>query len=274
MKFLFSLFILAVFLASQAQLAQSQIGAPAAAMAYTSLCNTDVFSAHNNIAATAFVLKNQIGVYQQNRFLLAELNQTHLAFILQKEKRGSFSSSLGFMGYNSFYELSLSLGYARKFGEKISSGLKLNLHQIAIKENGSKHLISAQLGLKYTPINKIDLALVINNPIRQRITSNSKESLPSNISIACTYHPYEKLLLSLQFTKDLQYPMQASFGMAYHIHPILMLRLGAAVQPMLVSGGIGLQLNNLNIDISSTWDQKLLYSPQISLQYAFGKETN
>jgi len=271
MKFLFTLITIGNYLWLSAQAGPTSIGSRATAMAGSSITNIDVFASSNNPAATAFLTNHELGFYFQNKYLLAELNDIHTCFVFQSDKRGSFSFSLSHYGYKAFNETVSSFAYARKFGSKVSSGLKFNYHQLKIQENGSKALCSIQLSLLYKITSQIDFGLVVNNPIKQKLNGSTKESLPTSIAFALAYHPSEKLLLALQFTKDLRYPLRASLGIEYKIHKSIIARLGTAVNPFLVSGGIGVQLHFFDISVSSSWDQNLGYAPQLSLAYAFAK---
>lgn len=271
MKFLFTFFTFGIFLWISANTENGSTGSTAAAMAGTSITNIDVFASSNNPAATAFLTQHALGFYFQNKYLLPELNGTHACFVFQNNKIGSFSSSLSHSGYKVFNETISSLAYARKFGSSVSTGLKLSYHQLKIQENGSKALFALQLSLLYKIRDQLVLGLVVNNPIKQKLNAPAKESLPTTIAIGIGYHPSEKLRLAMQLQKDLKYPIQASLGVEYQIHKILSTRLGAGINPLLLSGGIAFQLQAFDIAISSSWDQYLGFSPQLSLQYAFGK---
>ena len=271
MKFLFTLLCIGAFLWLSARPGSTSTGSKATAMAGSSITNIDVFASINNPAAKAFLIKNKIGFYFQNKYLLPELNDAHLCVVLKKDKVGSFSSSISHSGYKAFNETIISLAYARKFGPKVSTGLKFNYHQLKIQENGSKALCSIQLSLLYKIMDQLDFGLVLNNPIKQKLNASDKESLSSSLVIGLAYHPSEKMLLALQLQKDLKYPLYLSLGVEYQIHKILFARFGVAINPMLLSGGLGLRLKSFDLDLSSSWDLNLGFSPQLSIQYAFGK---
>lgn len=269
MRFLFSLLLTGVFLCVQTK-ASNTFGARASALAGNAVTQIDVFAAANNPAAAAFLTRSSIGFYYQNKYLFAELNEAHTSFVFLR-KIGTFSSSLGFQGYKAFNETNGSFSYSRKFGSKISAGLGIKYHHLAIQENGSKNLISAQISLYYQALERLDIGLTINNPIKQKISPNSKESLSSFLALGLAYHPSEQLLLALQVSKDLKYPFNVCLGIEYEVHKLIKARLGLGMNPFLVSGGIGFQLNQMDISVSSSWDQQLGFSPQLSLAYDFGK---
>jgi hypothetical protein len=270
MKFFVFLF-LGVCLAFPIKSISQSIGARAAGMAHTSITNHDVYAASNNVAATAFLHRHQLGIYAQNKYLIPEISDISASYVFSDDTLGAFSSSLSYFGYNAFHTSELSLGYARKFGSQIAAGLKFNYHNITIQENGTKHLVSMQMSLYYAALEQVNFAVVLDNPIKQQFSKGSKESLSTTISIGANYNPSEKIQIALQFTKALQYPSQISLGVEYQIHDILLARFGTGIYPTIVSGGIGLKLKSFNVDFASTWHQNLNYSPQLSIQYNFGK---
>ena len=246
-------------------------GAKQASMAYTGLTLHHIFSAQNNIANTAFLKESGVGIFFNNRYLFAQLNELNAAYVYQNDKIGAFSTTIKYWGYNAYNESTFGFGYARKFNSKIAAGLKFNYHHLAIQNNGSKGVISFNLGLSYAPLEKLRIGVSIFNPAKLKIENEYKETLSTQFGFGLSYHPTDKVIIAVETQKDLKNPFQLKLGANYDIHEYFSARIGGATNPTLFSFGFGTHVQNLEIDIASTWDINLGYSPQISLQYTFKK---
>lgn len=250
---------------------QGTVGAKQVAMGKTSTTQSNVFAVFNNIAGTAFLQNTQVGLYAENRFLQSNINAFTVAFIYKNEKLGAFSLSSYFYGYSLYNETEIGLGYAKNFGKKIATGLKFNYHRLAIAENGSKSLVSFNLGVLYKPIDKFHIGFTVYNPVKMKLEKVYKETLSTTFKLGMAYLPSKKFEIVLEAQKDLIHPFQIKLGFNYDVHKYLSLRVGGATQPTLFTFGLGTHIKNLDIDFSSVWDINLGYSPQLSMQYTFIK---
>ena len=271
MRFFVILLSLCCYVSILASSYPSNTGAESAAIGGTGATLVNPFALHNNIANTALIKHSSLGVSIDNRFLFANIYNVHSAYIWNGKKLGAFSIGNSYSGYSAYYNHVLRIAYARKFGEYIAIGLGFNHHFIKIKENGSRHLVSLQLATTISPTERIKIAVVIYNPIKQKLEKNYKETLESAIKIGLAYQPTEELKLTIEVYKDLNYPIQLQVGAAYQIHPIMFLRVGAALNPTTLSAGFGLKAKQLQIDVAASWYTNLGIGPQLSLQYNLAK---
>lgn len=269
MRFFISCCFLVVSTFSYAGGETTSVGAKQQAMGKTSTTYINVFAAFNNIANTAFLQSTQLGLYAENRFLQSNINAFNLAFTYKNSKLGAFSLTSHFYGYSLYNETEIGLGYAKNFGNKISAGLKFNYYRLAIAENGSKSLVSFNLGLLYKPLDKFHIGFTVYNPIKMKLEKVFKETLSTEFKLGLAYLPTNKFEISLEGQKDLINPFQVRLGFNYDVHKYLSLRVGGATQPILFTFGVGTHIKNLQIDFSSVWDINLGYSPQLSLHYTF-----
>lgn len=267
MRFFITLCALSCHLFIYATSNNNSPGAKQAGMAGFGITTTDAFALHNNIASTAFIPNSAFAISLNNRFLFANIHHVHSAFVWKQKRIGSFSIGNSFLGYTSFYHHTTKIGYARSFGDQFSTGISFAHHAIAIAENGSKHAVSFDVGIQYNPIESISIGVTVKNPFKHKLERTYNETLESALQIGVSYRPDEKFLIGLQCNKDLQYPLQVQLGTEYHLHKILFLRAGAAINPTTFSAGLGLQCKNLQIDLASSWNIHLGFSPQISMQY-------
>jgi len=272
MRFFISCIFVFLVIISKAAGEFTPIGAKQAAMANTGLTQLHVFAAQNNIANTAFLNNSAVGIYLNNRYLFAQLNEFNIAGVYQNKKIGAFSTTIKYWGYSAYNESTFGFGYARKFNAKIAAGLKFNYHHLNIQNNGSKGLVSFNLGVSYMPLDKLRVGVTIFNPAKQKLEKEYKETLSTQFGFGLSYHPSKKVMIAVETQKDLKNPFQLKLGVNYDIHEFLSARIGGATNPTLFSFGFGTHVQNLNIDIASTWDINLGISPQISLQYRFKKD--
>lgn len=241
-------------------------------MAGCRLTSLDVFSAANSIGASAFIDHLAIGIFFNKPVLFSSANSLN-AYTVQALDKGAFAYRIKYYGFINFQIFEVGTGYAHRFGEKLGIGLRFNYHHIGIKENGNKSALSFDLGMLYKISEHIRLAVHIKNPAKQKLEPLYKETLPTEIAIGAAYHPNENFTIATELRKDLQFPLQFSLGFNYAVHPHLALRSGLGINPILMSGGIGFNWHQLTIDLSSVWNVRLGYSPQISLSYAIKKKT-
>lgn len=241
-------------------------------MGFTGLCNKNIYSAFNNTAASPFLSEIGLSFYASNRFLLGDVNQLSAALVFPNTKSSCFSGTFNFDGYSNYNESTLGFAYARKFGKYISGGLKLNYHRLFILDNGSTNLVSFNTDLLVHPTEKLFIGIHIANPVKQKLNKGLKETFNSLFAFGVAYNANDKLQLNLEAHKNFHYPLSLKFGMDYKIHQMFSLRLGMASAPLLFTGGVGLQLKAFTLDLASTWNLKLGYSPQLSLGYVFKKK--
>lgn len=248
-------------------------GAEQTAMAGCSIAHTNAFSATNSIAASASTERNILGLHYTNYFLFTEVNAVQLS-LAQVLDKGTLSYRADYFGINQFNTLKLGLGYAKPFGKHIAVGLRLNYHRINLIQNQAKNLMSFDLGMVYTMNEKIRLATSLRNPIKQKLEQTFNETLNTEFILGGSFLPNDNFYFSWEFQKDLQLPLRSAIGFSYTLHPKLITRAGISINPIMISGGVGIQKAQLQIDVSSSWHTKLGYSPQISISYAFNKKAN
>ena len=67
--------------------------------------------------------------------------------------------------------------------------------------------------------------------------------------------------------KDIDFETDVKFGLEYQPIEILHFRVGYASTPSLSSFGFGLEFRQFTIDVASSFDSNLGFSPQVSLYY-------
>ena len=242
-------------------------------MAGCSIAHTNAFSATNSIATSALIERNILGLHYTNYFLFTEVNSVQLS-LAQVLDNGTLSYQADYFGINHFNTLKLGIGYAKPFGKHIALGLRLNYHRISLIQEQGKNVMGFDLGMVYTMNEKIRLATSLRNPIKQKLEKTLNETLNTEFILGGSFLPNDDFYFSWEFQKDLQLPLRSAIGFSYTLHPKLITRAGISINPILISGGVGIKTSQLQIDVSSSWHTKLGYSPQISISYDFKKKAN
>lgn len=246
-------------------------GSRQAAMGYTSATSTDFWSVNNNQAGLAFYDKTAVGVYYENRFMLKEFGYQNFGASL-KTDFGMLGLSMNYTGDELYSNFRGGLSYARKFGNSIAAGVQLDYINTKLEEEyGSKSNVTFQAGImiKLTP--ELIFGAHTFNPIGVKINKYDDERIPSYMNAGLSYIFSEKLVISAEAFKQSDMKMEFRSGAEYKLADFMYVRAGVTTQPFRYTFGVGFEVKNLNIDISSNVHETLGYSPQLSVQYHFGK---
>jgi hypothetical protein len=269
MRYLISLFFLSLVLPVLSQV-HPQLGARSNALGNSSLCLDDVWSVYNNPGAFGLLKKTSLGVAAENRFLMKELSSQSIAFGFHREKSGNFGIQFQQYGYNLYREMNGGLVYGMKLFDNFSAGVSLNYHGIFLAENyGSKHTVSAGLGLLYSATKNLKVGMRVQNITRTRLLNLNDERLPTNFGLGFLYQISKKALWSVEAEKDLIHPINFKSGLEIQAHEIFAVRLGVNSYPFTTSFGFGLKLKNFHFDAAAQWHTTLGISPSFGLHYSF-----
>jgi len=245
------------------------IGARSAALAHTSVTLQDVWSVHHNQGGLGFIRNATGGVYYESRFLLPELNLSAAALAIPV-KVGTFGLSIRNFGYALYGESKVGFAYGRAFGDNLSIGMQMNMHQIRIGEGyGNANRFTAELGAQYKLTKDLWVGAHMFNPTRTRLAEVPDERLPSTLRLGLRYLFSERLFLAIESEKDSYNRPIFRAGIEYRIAEILFLRAGVGSNPTTSSYGFGLQLKRMQVDFTGSFHPILGFTPQFGLNYQF-----
>ncbi len=247
------------------------IGARSTGMSNTSVAFNDAWSAHHNQAGLGFVKKYSCGVYYENKFLLNELSLKAVVVAIPI-KFGTFGLEFNNYGYSLYNENKYGLSFAKAFSDKFSVGIAMDYLNTRIAEGyGSKGAAVAEIGLQSKPTKQLSIGVHIFNPTRTKFVDYNNEHIPTIFRLGGNYFFSEKVLLALETEKDMSQKAIFKIGIEYKPVKELYLRTGISTGPIINSLGIGFNIKNLKIDLSSNYNQVLGFSPQFGLTYIFSK---
>lgn len=271
-----TIFISILLLCSMCKFSSSQTWQPnggrSSAMANASVALSDGWSVHNNQAGMASLRRPEACIFIDNHYLLKELNYEAIALNLPC-RLGVFGSSIEYSGNAAFNSSLLGLAYARKFGQQFSAGIQLDLLQTKLSENYGSHLTGTfEAGLQLELTNSLVLGAHLFNAPHIRLGTYNDERIPCVMNAGICYSYSGNFLLTAEVRKSSDCPTEVLTGLEYRFFNKGLARIGIASSPFRYSFGTGYRMGHLSIDISSTYHTILGFSPQASIQYAFGKQ--
>ena len=240
-------------------------GARGLAMAEASMGFRNIDAAFSNQAGLANLNGFSGAAATERRFGLSELS-TYAAAAALPTKAGVFGLHVQYFGFSDFNQQKIGLIYARKLSAKISLGAQLSYLGTRIDQYGNSGLPTAEVGLQAEVAKNIIVSTHLISPFQQELTEG--ETLPTILRIGATWVASEKVSLTAQADKDVDFSAIFRVGIDYKVSKILALRTGVATNPTKLSFGFGLTLENgLRIDAGTAWHQQLGLIPGFGVGY-------
>ncbi len=246
---------------------RNTMGARSAAMGMSGVATYDVFSVLNNPAATTQLEQLSLGLFAENRFLLADVNYGGLAFALPTSKAGTIGLGLSFFGNDLYSERHIALSYGIKLSPSISIGTHIDAYNVATLDDGSGTALTFGLGLQYQIVENARVGMHLHNPLFAGLTEFQEDDLPSFLQIGIAYDPSDKLTLCLEGEKELDQKAIFKMGLEWRMAEKFHLRGGIATQPIYSSLGAGVNLGRLKLDLATSFHPQLGLTPHVSVRF-------
>lgn len=244
----------------------SAVGAEGLAMGGTRTLSQDVSAVFGNQAGLAFIDQTSLTVFGENRFAIANINQFSVGGVLPL-KSGAIGIVLQYFGFESYNEQKIGVAYARKLFDKIALSVQLDVLNLRVPFYGNQVNVTTEVGLQLPLNDKLLIGVHTFTPFTIAITE--EDFVPTILAAGIAYQPSKKLRLIAEVEKDIDYPVDFKFGIDYQLLKILALRVGVNTYPVQNSFGIGLNLNNLQIDVATVYHQVLGVTTGFSVGYTF-----
>lgn len=264
-------FIIIVFLQLECLSENRTPGARPAGMSHAVVAVYDFWALMHNQAGMARIRAPAAGFHAENHFMIPELSQASAGYI-HPVGQGTIGASLTWSGHDIYREGQTGIAYARRFGSKLSAGVKLSYLFLSLGDGyGSTGNIAAETGIICEILPGLYIGAHLFNPGRAKITSyeylDHDERYPSIIRSGLAYRFSEGLMVSIEAEKDIRHEPKARIGIEYGISEKIMLRTGLSTNPMTNSFGFGLRTGNWQLDLASSYHYVLGYSPQAGVLY-------
>lgn len=261
--------VICLFLCS-ALLVQGQnypLGARQAGMAGCGVTTIDVWSAHHNQAALAFLDKPAIGLFAENRYGLSELGLQAGTFAYPTAS-GTFGITLSHFGYELYNESKVGVSFAKSFGKRFATGIQIGYVNKHFGDlYGNQGAPVAEIGFFAEPYDNFFIGAHIFNLTRAKIADYNDERLPTILRAGMGFKLSERLLIITEGEKDLTTKLLFRAGIEYLFLEQLYIRSGISSNPNEISFGIGYKTTRIRADIAFTTHQVLGISPHIGFIY-------
>lgn len=247
------------------------VGARSAAIGNASVCLIDVWATYHNQANLAYYKNITAGVYYENKYLVKEMSLQAVSLVLPTKKLGVFGVSFSRFGYSLYNESKYGVSYARTFGPNFSAGVQMNYLSAHVGENyGTKGAFTVELGVRANITKQLVVGFHAYNLTRAKMANYNNERIPTVLRLGLQYDFSQKVFLSAEVEKDIDYKPMFKAGMEYRPAKLFYIRAGIATNPFISSFGIGFNISDkVNIDLASAVHPVLGLSPMASLSYNF-----
>lgn len=241
------------------------MGARANGIGYTSSALFDTWGVFNNMAGIAKLESTNVTFAYDAYPSLAGANRTAMAFAMPL-KIGVVGAGAYRFGDDLYNEHMLSAGFSSQFG-LASLGTQINYIQYRTEGFGSKGVWSINLGgiAELTPQLSIGAYIInINQPV-----INEYERLPTKLVAGLGFKPTEKVFLTTEIEKNIDYDPTWKAGLEYKFHGKFFARTGYNINPNTAFFGLGFQTKKCNIDYAIQYSSSIRMSHQASVSYQF-----
>jgi hypothetical protein len=247
-------------------------GARASGMGYTSVTQSDEWSAMNNQAGLGWCRDFSIAIGVGNRFLLKELNRNNISVTLPVGK-GAFGVSCSRFGYSGYSETGGWLSYGIRLWPTFTVGVALGYLQLHIDDGfPNTGRFTTQIGVQFRAGKHLCLGLHVTNPYSVGNRSGETAQVSTVIRFGMSWIILENLHTDLEVEKDLIHLPVFRAGAEYRAAKPIFIRLGYVSNPAAFTLGFGFVLRNLRLDIATSYNTLLGYSPQASLSFFIPKK--
>jgi len=248
-----------------------------AGAAHTALGNVGVmmpgfWSVSQNQAGLGFYHHLSAGVYNENRFLVPELN-LHTIGLTVPVTSATLCAGYTYFGYRQYNESKLGLGIGKAFHDKFSAGIQLDyLHLHSSTEDGNSSTVAAEAGIMAQPVKNLFIGLhVFNCTGSKHAAQTGEELIPVILRFGIGYYHDDRFFFGVETEKELEVArLVFRSGFEYRINRVIYARTGIEVAGSVHhSFGLGFSLGGVRADVSFMHYQLLGYTPSLSLSYEF-----
>jgi hypothetical protein len=247
-------------------------GGGAAAMGTTSVTLPDEWSVFNNQAGLAWCRRFSAGIYYESRYLVKDLSRKAIALTLPAG-HGALGICVDQFGFPLYSELNAGIAYGMRLTKRFAAGIRVNYLRLHVADGfKDNHVVSCAIGLQFRAGEHLWLGLHVDNPVPVKLSSGSRERLPTIMQFGISWRITEGLHADLEVEKDLVHKPVLKGGIEYRPAKLLFIRMGLLSNPATFTFGFGLEFGNLQFDLASSYHLVLGYSPQASITYSFRKK--
>jgi hypothetical protein len=173
-------------------------------------------------------------------------------------------------GFDLYKETMVGIAMARMIDQNIFLGMCMNWNQLDIQTYGSLHYSSFDGGLLIRIIDNINIGFSLKNILIGRMSA-ADGSLRQQGLLGICWKPISDLLLSLEFEKDIRFPVSLKLGVEKKFLDVIALRTGIADNPDKYSVGIAIMYSCFEFGYAGYSHTDLGWTHQVELTFKIEK---
>lgn len=241
-------------------------GAKAWALGGSATAESNAFSVINNMASATEIKVYQLGIYNQTRFAIKELNNINTSFIYPF-KLMHLGIAVNHYGYVKYNQQNISIGLSKKIHSNFNLGINLNYTAINIVEQESANAFYGSVSAFYKLQKNWQLGVLISNITQANYNINTYGNVNTFARIGLKYTLNKNVYLIADIDKTLTQEMVLKGGINYALHPLFNVSLGYASNPNYITFGFNAKLKQLEVQFASSIHQTLGITPHIALVF-------
>ena len=250
---------------SVAQSISTLMGARQTGMANTSATHSDEWSLFNNIAGLASLKNKSVGFAYEAVPSLLGANRMAVA-VTTNQRWGNIGFGVFRFGDDIYSEQLISAGFANQIGVT-SLGIKVNYVQYRADGFGTSNTVTLDFGgiTQLTP--QINIGAYVNNLTQSALRNRDGDRLPTQLVLGVGVKPSEKIFITTELQKDIDYKPTWRTGLEYSIYKSVFVRTGFNFNPQAAFFGLGFHKKNLKVDYAIRFNQLAGTTHQASAIY-------
>lgn len=225
-----------------------------------------------NPALIEFSTDKVFNIEYFNRYSLKELGSINGCF----QYPNSYLSTglhIASFGFDQYRQNMIRLLAGKKLGEYWTIGIAFQYYWIQSElYESAPSRISTDIGIVYSPFDKLLIAFLLKDIPSVKVSNkelNIKELNSYQIQVGFNWKVINNLLITSFLGINEHNHVDGGFGLEYQAWNCFFMRVGAFLEPLLPTFGVGFNFNHWNFDISAIWHSTLGISSGVGLSYSF-----
>lgn len=232
----------------------------------------DIWSTNNNQAGLGSVKQFGVGISYENRFGLSELGLSNLNMAIPL-KFGVLGLTVQQFGFTDYNENKFGIAFGKELSKKVNLGGQIDYYHINIAEaqTQNKDALAVELGIQVKMTDKFSMGAHVFNLTNAELQGDFNEKLPMILALGLKYDFSKKVFAVVDIEKNIDLPTNLKVGIEYHPIDALYFRGGLNSYDFHFTGGMGVELKRLNIDVGFSHQTYLGYVSQLAISYQLRK---
>lgn len=217
--------------------------------------NGHILGAIMDPASLASGNRVQVAGQTGRRFNLKPL--THHIFAGNLPTRwGNFALGIQSFGMKQYGEATVSLAYGKRLKQRLKGGLAVNVYSLSIPDYGAGTAIGISLAWLADLNDHIQWGTILYNINGPKI-GTAKDPLPQLIITALSFNPTKRLSAQIEWEQDTAYEGHLKAGFSFKPNDWLLIHTGFVSGTGQVTGAIGLNFYQFNLNYAMANHQNL-----------------